>query len=515
MALRPRAGYADRPLDRRRLARARVAPRVDLRWTTAAEPDVLVPAHQRAHEPHAVPRPTFPAERRASSLHLLFLRRRILEQQLTLSLSCAQGLFAHHQQVQDYLEDFSDPLRPYIRFNTRVTTVRHTLPSDPPPPSSGSRRWFASFRSTLEDDDAVYETEHFDAVFVANGHYSRPYLPWIDGLRSFSGEISHARWYRDAEQFKDKVRLSSLSSLSSTAGELVPRANCRLTPLVLPQTVLVIGNSASGYDITRELASSIHSRRLADPDAASALPKIYQSARSPAALGIPWNAPDAPEYSNEVREVPPIRRVEGRRIEFENGQVVEDVDTMCVRSSSRRARAPQVLKLTHLPPCSMFATGYYFSFPFLSPSHEPFKSHPVTYSPLQTGERGAPSGAEGGIRMHGLDDRFLFLLADPTMAFLALPYLVRPLLLLLLALLARALTPLSLPHSLSPARRPSPSPSPRPKPASRRSISPARRSSRARSPSRPTRRAPTRARVASPSRGPSRAGGSTTSWIGS
>ncbi|KPV75868.1 uncharacterized protein RHOBADRAFT_52884 [Rhodotorula graminis WP1] len=278
------------------------------------------------------------------------------------------GLFAHHQQVQNYLEDFSASLRPYIRFNTRVTTIRHTLPSDPRP-SSGSRRWFASLRSTHENDDTLDETAQFDAVFVANGHYSRPYLPWIDGLRSFPGEISHARWYRDAEQFKDK-------------------------------TVLVIGNSASGYDITRELASSIHARRLADP--AAALPRIYQSARSPAALGIPWDAPDAPEYSNEVREVPPIKRVEASRIEFENGVVVEDVDTI------------------------MFATGYYFSFPFLSPAHEPFKSHPITYSPTPSGERGAPSGAEGGIRMHGLDDRFLFLLADPTMAFLALPYLTIP-----------------------------------------------------------------------------------------
>ncbi|GAA5845715.1 hypothetical protein JCM9279_006082 [Rhodotorula babjevae] len=280
------------------------------------------------------------------------------------------GLFAHHQQVQDYLEDFSESLLPFIRFNTRVTTIRHALPSDPPP-SSGSRRWFASFRSTIDGNEAADETAHFDAVFVANGHYSRPFLHWMDGLRTFPGEISHARWYRDAEQFQE-------------------------------ETVLVIGNSASGYDITRELASSIHSRRLADPDAASALPKIYQSARSPAALGIPWDAPDAPEYSNEVHEVPPIKRIEARRIEFEDGQVVEDVDTI------------------------VFATGYYFSFPFLSPEHEPFKTHPVTYSPTKDGGRGEPSGAEGGIRMHGLDDRFLFLLADPTMAFLALPYLTIP-----------------------------------------------------------------------------------------
>ncbi|BGP37929.1 monooxygenase [Rhodotorula kratochvilovae] len=277
------------------------------------------------------------------------------------------GLFARHEQVQDYLEDFAESLLPHIRFNTRILSLRHSLHADPSP-SSGSRRWFASYRSTL-GDDAPEETDQFDAVFVANGHYSRPYIPFTEGLRSFTGEISHARWYRNAERYMDK-------------------------------TVLVIGNSASGYDITRELAASIHERRKADPSAP--LPRIYQAARSPPALGIPWDAPDAPEYSKEVRVFPPIRRVEGGQIEFENDEVVEDVDAI------------------------IFATGYYFSFPFCAPTSEPFASHPLTYSPTKDAKRGAPSGAEGGIRIHGLDDRLLFYRADPTLAFLALPYLTIP-----------------------------------------------------------------------------------------
>lgn len=316
--------------------------------------------------------------------------------------------------MQDYLEAFAEPLDPQIRFNTRVTSIRHSLASDPSPPS-GSRRWFASFRSTL-DDNAEEETDQFDAVFVANGHYSRPYIPFTDGLRSFPGEITHARWYRLAERYRDKVRATS-------PGCPTPRAWISRQTFVRRglQTVLVVGNSASGYDITRELAASIHSRRLENPNAS--LPKIYQAARSPPALGIPWDAPDAPEYSKEVHVLPPIRRVDGRRIEFENDEVVEDVDTMCVTCSlpfSCRPRANAVSSR------SIFATGYYFSFPFLSPKLEPFASHPLTYSPTKDGKRGAPSGAEGGIRIHGLDDRFLFYLADPSMAFLALPYLVRP-----------------------------------------------------------------------------------------
>lgn len=94
-----------------------------------------------------------------------------------------------------------------------------------------------------------------------------------------------------------------------------------------PQTVLVIGNSASGYDITRELASQLWDRRQAGE---TNLPKLYQSARSPPELGIPFDAPDAPDYGKEVTLFPPIQKVEGKRIDFEDGRGLEDVDVMFV-----------------------------------------------------------------------------------------------------------------------------------------------------------------------------------------
>ncbi|GAA5996183.1 flavin-containing monooxygenase [Rhodotorula paludigena] len=275
------------------------------------------------------------------------------------------GLYCEHQQVQEYLEDFAEPYLPYIRFNTRIVSLRHTLPSDEI--AGPARRWLASFRSTATQHAPV-ESETFDAVFVANGHYARPYIPYVEGLRSFPAEISHSRWYREADQYKNK-------------------------------TVLVIGNSASGYDITRELAASIYDRRQDDPSAE--LPRIYQSARSPPALGIPWDAPDAPPYSKEVQTFPPIKEIAGKHIEFQDGRSIDDVEVI------------------------MFATGYHFSFPFCDPSTAPFSSHPLTYAPTKTGERGPPSAA-GGMRVHNLDDRMCFYLPDPTLAFLALPYLTIP-----------------------------------------------------------------------------------------
>jgi hypothetical protein len=92
------------------------------------------------------------------------------------------------------------------------------------------------------------------------------------------------------------------------------------------QTVLVVGNSASGYDITREIAMSIHERRLGDP--AALLPNIYQSARSPSALGIPFDDPTAPDWAREITVFPSIVRVQDSRLYFDDGRTLDDVDLL-------------------------------------------------------------------------------------------------------------------------------------------------------------------------------------------
>lgn len=62
--------------------------------------------------------------------------------------------------------------------------------------------------------------EQFDFVIIANGHYTSPYIPLVEGLSGWTGKISHSRWYRDPEQFRDQVRArlprtSQRSDLSS------------------------------------------------------------------------------------------------------------------------------------------------------------------------------------------------------------------------------------------------------------------------------------------------------------
>ncbi|GAA5931429.1 uncharacterized protein JCM15063_001464 [Sporobolomyces koalae] len=287
------------------------------------------------------------------------------------------GLFPSHAQVQAYLEAYAEDLLPNIKYNHRVTCIRHTTPADSDPAlGHPRRRWFAEISPI--DGTAGPFTEQFDCVMVANGHYSKPYVPWTEGLASWSRELLHARWYRTAEAFRNK-------------------------------TVLVVGNSASGYDITRELAGLVHSQRTEhEPRDDRPLKKVYQSARSPSKLGIPFDAPDAPEWAREITVVPAIRRISNHLVTFEDGTSRDDIDTI------------------------IFATGYYFTFPFLRASDAPWDDHPVTRPPPTPTSTSTSTSqlstapVDGGLRLHHLDDRHLFYLPDPTIAFLCLPYLVIP-----------------------------------------------------------------------------------------
>ncbi|KAK4700013.1 hypothetical protein P7C70_g6239, partial [Phenoliferia sp. Uapishka_3] len=264
--------------------------------------------------------------------------------------------------IKSYLDTTSLPLLPHIIFNHRVTSLRHTLPTD----GGAQLRWIMEATPTLSDGEAF--VEQFDFVVVGNGHYTLPYVPLIEGLKSWEGGISHSRWYRTPEPYRD-------------------------------ETVLVIGNSASGYDITRQIAISLFERKSSSPELANALPKIYQVQKGPYALGVPFDAPDAPEWARSIGIFPPVQRIEGKTIFFEDGRTLDDVD--------------------HI----IFATGYLYSFPFADHTQAPFSSHPLTVSPFPSCSPASPSG---GLRVHNLDRRQLFYLPDPTLSFICLPLGVIP-----------------------------------------------------------------------------------------
>uniref|UniRef100_A0A8C9Y7D5 Flavin-containing monooxygenase n=1 Tax=Sander lucioperca TaxID=283035 RepID=A0A8C9Y7D5_SANLU len=120
--------------------------------------------------------------------------------------------FLPHHEVQRYLESYcqSHAIRPHIRFNTAVDSVR---------PVEGEEKT-TTWQMTSSDSSGRQKTETFDAVF-AKCHSSLSLSPSLS-LSLSIGEVLHSHSYRYAEPY---------------AG----------------QTVVVLGAKASGLDISIEL----------------------------------------------------------------------------------------------------------------------------------------------------------------------------------------------------------------------------------------------------------------------
>ena len=71
--------------------------------------------------------------------------------------------------------------------------------------------------------DSQSQTDTYDALVVCNGHYSAPRCPEVSGSEAFPGVVMHSHNYRQNDAFRG-------------------------------QTVVMVGASASGEDICREVA---------------------------------------------------------------------------------------------------------------------------------------------------------------------------------------------------------------------------------------------------------------------
>ena len=236
-------------------------------------------------------------------------------------------LFPKHQTVLKYIEDYGKDVQDTIRYSTQVTNVA-PLSDDP------SSAWSVTSLA-LQTSSATTET--YDAVIVANGHFITPYIPDIPGIAEWNtanpGLISHSKYYRRPEEFAGK-------------------------------RVIVVGNSASGADISNQIAEHC------------ALPLLWSSKSTNLFVSA---TPTDPRR----RELPPIKRFlpSTRGVEFEDGTIEHDVDSI------------------------VFATGYFYSLPFL----EQVKPSPIT---------------DGSHVNHTY--KHLFFAPKPTLSFLALPQRVIP-----------------------------------------------------------------------------------------
>jgi cation diffusion facilitator CzcD-associated flavoprotein CzcO len=177
-----------------------------------------------------------------------------------------------YQQITKTLTDFAEQksLLDHVRLSSQVQNVR----KDP-----NTNKWILTLRHNNKDTNKdEWYTESFDAVVVSSGHYSVPYIPYVEGLETRDpSSILHAKSFRKAEDFKD-------------------------------QTVLVVGSSLSGVDIIQYIYS---------------VAKELYTSRTPGKEEIyPWLT----RAANSVAQKPKIKRVEGQTVIFEDGSVLENVD---------------------------------------------------------------------------------------------------------------------------------------------------------------------------------------------
>jgi len=123
-------------------------------------------------------------------------------------------LFPSCEMVLRYIEEYAEGVRHLIRFQTQVVDVR-LCDGD----SAESDKWSVTTRDL---QSGKMNVGIYDAVMVANGHYTVPHVPDIKGVKewniAYPGAIIHSKAYRNPQSFRDKK-------------------------------VLLVGNSASGVDI--------------------------------------------------------------------------------------------------------------------------------------------------------------------------------------------------------------------------------------------------------------------------
>ncbi|EED17017.1 dimethylaniline monooxygenase, putative [Talaromyces stipitatus ATCC 10500] len=236
------------------------------------------------------------------------------------------SLFPSRDVVTEYLHQYAESLKHMIHYNTQVRKITKI--------NMGEKEFWNLDTENLKSHETG--TSFFDAVVIANGHYSDVHIPDITGIKEFHQRypeiISHSKYYEKPENFEDKK-------------------------------VIVVGFSASGLDISMQIAQSCRH-------------PVLVSEKTPSLL-------DPSETGPNLRMMPTIEEflVDKRAVRFSNGHVETDVDSV------------------------IFCTGYLYSFPFLESLRQ-------SLTP------------DGSYVRHLY--QHLFFIDDPTLAFVALPKRIVP-----------------------------------------------------------------------------------------
>ncbi|KAI0157564.1 FAD/NAD(P)-binding domain-containing protein [Xylariaceae sp. FL1272] len=229
-------------------------------------------------------------------------------------------IFPPRQIVMDYLKEYARDIRHLVSFATQVMSL--TLLA---------HRGASLLKARVKDQwelvslnllNNVQRKQVYDAVVVASGHYSTPYIPLCaEGMTEFAAThpsiISHCKGFRSASAFAGKK-------------------------------VIVVGSGPSGLDIASQIRDVC-------------APPLIMSARSPV-------ADDMSEHLGVGGKVRLVGQITRFLIE-ERGVEVQSAPGSALQNGKTTQRITDIDAI-------LFCTGYLYTYPFLdakslSPSAPP------------------------------------------------------------------------------------------------------------------------------------------------
>lgn len=107
------------------------------------------------------------------------------------NVTASSSSFPSQAEVLNYIHSYADrfQLQKHVKLNHLVIRV---LPID-------DEKWEIIVKNLRSN---TFETDIYDAVFVCNGHFAKPFYPNITGSKEFKGEMIHSHDFRTAEAYR-------------------------------------------------------------------------------------------------------------------------------------------------------------------------------------------------------------------------------------------------------------------------------------------------------------------------
>jgi thioredoxin reductase len=200
--------------------------------------------------------------------------------------------YVGYKEMYDYLLAYADKhqLMQYVRFNTKVISIDDTFTvTYRSSTDTNDNVSMSDNRIVIEKtDEYIVYAQQFDAICVANGHYSEVYMPDnIRGQETHTFPICHSRVYRTSEPYRN-------------------------------QCVVVVGASHSGIDICGELVHVAKQVVLSmKSDNEENLQLVLRTLR------LNGKSVCTDYLSSSFSIVPPIDHIDHRTVYFENQTSIE------------------------------------------------------------------------------------------------------------------------------------------------------------------------------------------------